>query len=36
MKKIFKKDNKITLLKWPFNRKNDSKLKKKKLDQFSV
>ena len=36
MKNICKKDNKITLLKWMFSRKNYSKLKKNELDQLSV
>ena len=36
MKKIFKKGNKITLLKWTFSRKNFSRLIKNEVEQLSV
>ena len=36
MKNIFKKGNKITLLKWTFSRKNFSRLIKNEVEQLSV
>ena len=36
MKKIFKKGNRITLLKWTFSRKNFSRLIKNEVEQLSV